>query len=251
MHSRLIDGLEWDLDEDGSGSLCNVHGDKVHLRQGDMDGACGPYCLVMAMLVRGQLRRRQAKGLERVDSRSRYGRLMKALGQHGPLLRVGTTGVDLLELLAQINDTEHFALKGEGRLLVRRTREYLQGGYPVVLGFHGRKGSDIRHWGPGHRHERARLPAPRPGPRPAARPGLERGDQQRGAWLALRLSLHQRQGHLGGDPQGNGRAALRAAAGFVTARVQARKRDGSATRVVFFRLEGENPCRACLCAPSC
>ncbi|MBG7352627.1 hypothetical protein GHU86_12690, partial [Pseudomonas aeruginosa] len=57
MQSRLIDGLEWDLDEDGSGGLCNVHGDKVHLRQGDMDGACGPYCLVMAMLVRGQLRR--------------------------------------------------------------------------------------------------------------------------------------------------------------------------------------------------
>ncbi len=42
MQSRLIDGLEWDLDEDGSGGLCNVHGDKVHLRQGDMDGACGP-----------------------------------------------------------------------------------------------------------------------------------------------------------------------------------------------------------------
>ena len=67
MQSRLIDGLEWDLDEDGSGGLCNANGDKVHLRQGDMDGACGPYCLVMAMLVRGQLRRRQAKGLERVD----------------------------------------------------------------------------------------------------------------------------------------------------------------------------------------
>lgn len=51
---------------------------------------------------------------------------MKALDQHGPLLRVGTTGVDLLELLAEINDTEHFALKGEGRRLVRHTREYLR-----------------------------------------------------------------------------------------------------------------------------
>ncbi|EIU3139504.1 hypothetical protein L4P32_006555, partial [Pseudomonas aeruginosa] len=61
--------------------------------------------------------------------------------------RVGTTGVDLLELLAEINDTEHFALKGEGRRLVRHTREYLEAGFPVVLGFHGRKGSDIRHWG--------------------------------------------------------------------------------------------------------
>ncbi|MED5773862.1 hydrophobic compound transporter HcuA, partial [Enterobacter kobei] len=35
----------------------------------------------------------------------------------------------------------------EGRRLVRHTREYLEAGFPVVLGFHGRKGSDIRHWG--------------------------------------------------------------------------------------------------------
>ncbi|CEI18541.1 glucose sorbosone dehydrogenase [Pseudomonas aeruginosa] len=86
--------------------------------------------------------------------------------------------------------------------------------------------------GPGHRHERARLPAPRPGPRPAARAGLERGDHQRGAWFPVRLSLYQCQGHLGGDPQGNGRLALRG--GFVTARVRTARRGGSATRVVFF-----------------
>lgn len=53
MQLCLIDGLEWDLDEDGSGGLCNVNGDKVYLCQGDMDGVCGFYCLVMVMLVCG------------------------------------------------------------------------------------------------------------------------------------------------------------------------------------------------------
>ncbi|MGV8422505.1 hypothetical protein ACV35O_34200, partial [Pseudomonas aeruginosa] len=59
----------------------------------------------------------------------------------------GAVHVALLELLAEINDTEHFALECEVRRLVRHTREYLEAGFPVVLGFHGRKVSDIRHCG--------------------------------------------------------------------------------------------------------
>ena len=146
MQSRLIDGLEWDLDEDGSGGLCNVHGDKVHLRQGDMDGACGPYCLVMAMLVRGQLRRRQAKGLERVDSRSRYGRLMKALDQHGPAARrhhrrrpAGAAG----------RDQRYRAFRPQGRgAQVGPAHPRIPGGrLSGSARFPRPQGSDIRHWG--------------------------------------------------------------------------------------------------------
>ncbi len=121
----------------------------------------GPYCLVMAMLVRGQLRRRPGQGLGGSTVAVATGAPMKALDQHGPRARVGTTGVDLLEPLAEINDTEHFAL---GQAQVVSTPANTEAGFPVVLGFHGRKGSDIRPLGPGHRHERARLPAPRPGP---------------------------------------------------------------------------------------
>lgn len=147
MHITLIDGLHWDVDELGSGGLINRRGDKVHLRQGDMDGACGPYCLVMAMLARNQLGRRQAKGLAPVDSRTRYGRLMQALERREPLIRVGTTGDDLLELLRVISDKEFRVERGSGRRMVERTRQHLAANIPVVLGFHGRKDSDIRHWG--------------------------------------------------------------------------------------------------------
>eukprot|EP01031_Cornospumella_fuschlensis_P053478 gene53478-65328_t len=47
MRIKLIEGLQWSTEPGGSGGLCNKRGEKVHLRQGDMDGACGPYCLVM------------------------------------------------------------------------------------------------------------------------------------------------------------------------------------------------------------
>lgn len=147
MRITLIDGLDWDLDEYGTGGLLNMRGDKVHLRQGDMDGACGPYCLVMAMLARNQLGRRQAKGLAPVDSRTRYGRLMEALNRHETLIRVGTTGEDLLDLLGVISDKEYRVERGSGARMVELTRRHLEGNIPVVLGFHGRKGSDIRHWG--------------------------------------------------------------------------------------------------------
>lgn len=147
MRITLIDGLGWDLGEEGGGGLINRRGDKVHLRQGDMDGACGPYCLVMAMLARNQLGRRQAKGLAPVDSRTRYGRLMEALNRHETLVRVGTTGDDLLELLQVISDKEFRVERGSGKRMVELTRRHLQENIPVVLGFHGRKDSDIRHWG--------------------------------------------------------------------------------------------------------
>lgn len=147
MQIRLIEGLQWNLQESSEGWLCNARGEKIHLRQGDMDGACGPYCLAMAMLARNQLSRAQARGFEPVDGRSRYGRLMQALEHHEPLVRVGTTGDDLLDLLAQVNDREHFVCQGPGLEILQRTREHLQRDLPVLLGFHGRRESGIKHWG--------------------------------------------------------------------------------------------------------
>ena len=47
MNIELIDGLGLDAD----GCLTNANGGAVHLRQGDLDGACGPYCVVMALLA--------------------------------------------------------------------------------------------------------------------------------------------------------------------------------------------------------
>ena len=147
MQIRLIEGLGWSREEDAEGWLCNARGEKVHLRQGEMDGACGPYCLAMAMLVRNQISRAQARGFEPVDGRSHYGRLMQAQEGREPLVRVGTTGDDLLELLSVINDREHQVCQGPARRILELTREHLQRNVPVLLGFHGRAKSAIRHWG--------------------------------------------------------------------------------------------------------
>lgn len=72
---------------------------------------------------------------------------MKVLDQYGLLLCVGIIGVDLLELLVEINDIEYFVFKGEGCRLVWYICEYLEVGFLVVFGFYGCKGSDICYWG--------------------------------------------------------------------------------------------------------
>ncbi len=32
-------------------------GDQIHLRQGELDGACGPYCIISALIALGLMRR--------------------------------------------------------------------------------------------------------------------------------------------------------------------------------------------------
>jgi hypothetical protein len=49
MKLDLLSGLQFDA----HGLLVNEFEDKVHFRQGDMDGACGPYCIAMSLLVLG------------------------------------------------------------------------------------------------------------------------------------------------------------------------------------------------------
>jgi hypothetical protein len=48
--------LELDPDR-GPVALLTDPEEAVHLRQGDMDGACGPYALVMAMIAMGLAKR--------------------------------------------------------------------------------------------------------------------------------------------------------------------------------------------------
>ena len=52
----------------------------IHLRQGDMDGACAVYSLMMAMIVCGVINRKEAEGLyKRLDGRSSLAKLLKQL----------------------------------------------------------------------------------------------------------------------------------------------------------------------------
>lgn len=82
-------------------------GDLVHLRQGDLDGACGPYCLFSALITLGLLSRDDLQeNMWLWKGSSREGRLRDALKKFGVLSSDGTFGWDLVEL------TSYYKRKG-------------------------------------------------------------------------------------------------------------------------------------------
>lgn len=72
----------------------------VHLRQGEMDGACGPYSLVMALIMLGAMSRDDACNLHGHDGRTREGKFREKLLEFGSLVSGGTDGMDLCRLAA-------------------------------------------------------------------------------------------------------------------------------------------------------
>ncbi|QJQ12836.1 MULTISPECIES: hypothetical protein [Pseudomonas] len=69
--------------------------DYVHLRQGEMDGACGPYCVVMTLIALGVMSRDQARSLDSFDGRTRLGRFRENLMAFGALVTEGTDDFDV------------------------------------------------------------------------------------------------------------------------------------------------------------
>lgn len=84
----------------------NASGDLVHVRQGDLDGACGPYCMFMALIALKLMSRDEAKNMDQLDGRTREGRFRDALYAFGVLSSEGSDGSDLEWL------TDYFKAKG-------------------------------------------------------------------------------------------------------------------------------------------
>ena len=73
--------------------------EKVHLRQGGLDGACGPYSVVMALITLGILRYAEATSMYQWSGRSREGRFRDELKKFGALVSEGTDGRALVGLV--------------------------------------------------------------------------------------------------------------------------------------------------------
>ncbi|RPJ53393.1 MAG: hypothetical protein EHM23_31035 [Acidobacteria bacterium] len=71
----------------------------VHLMQGSLDGACGPYSLMMALLICGVVDRYAAARYGAVDRRTSLGRMLAEWHRLGPLVKEGTDPVQLVTLL--------------------------------------------------------------------------------------------------------------------------------------------------------
>lgn len=90
-----------------NGPVSAESGELVHLRQGDLDGACGPYCLFSALITLGLLQRDDLlENMALWKGSSRGGRLRDALKKFGVLSSDGTFGWNLVEL------TSYYKRKG-------------------------------------------------------------------------------------------------------------------------------------------
>jgi hypothetical protein len=120
---------------------------RVHLMQGDADGACGPYCVFMALLVHGVARRGAFTGWGKVKGSTSEGKLLaKMEADHSALFRGGT---DLEQLEALLDET--YSGKVRARLIdvngaACRTAVEAEvlAGNPVILGIDA--GDDDRHF---------------------------------------------------------------------------------------------------------
>lgn len=114
----------------------------VHLAQGDLDGACGPYCLFMALLILGVVRRDEIK--PGADGGDDIEKLFKRLHRYGGFFRDGTDVVELKRHLKEF--APHLMVKATKSKGVE-LRDWLEGhiteDHPVILGL--RWGGEA-HW---------------------------------------------------------------------------------------------------------
>lgn len=114
----------------------------VHLAQGALDGACGPYCLFMALLILGVVRRDEIMvGSSDGDN---IERLFKRLHRYGPFFRQGTDVTQLKKHLTEfarhlrVEATESF-----GTELRAWMEGHVRDDHPVILGIRWGSGA---HW---------------------------------------------------------------------------------------------------------
>ncbi|MBX0330826.1 hypothetical protein K2Z83_24515 [Oscillochloris sp. ZM17-4] len=118
---------------------------KVFLRQGDADGACGPYSMLMALLICGLVDRDHIDYFARLDRRTNYGKLMDQLDKHSGLFRDGTTLDELVSVIEGVF-THHLSFEQNSAAGTEvRGFVYTQvaAGHPVILGLQFAEGN---HW---------------------------------------------------------------------------------------------------------
>jgi len=115
MNTMLVSQL---LKVSPKGPVSSETGNLVHLRQGQLDGACGPYCLISALITLGMMGRDDVtENMCRWKGSSREGRFRDALYAFGVLNSEGTEGSDLLWL------TDFFKRKGLAARHVQGTKK--------------------------------------------------------------------------------------------------------------------------------
>lgn len=130
----------------------------VHLRQGDLDGACGPYALMMAMLAYGAITRKDAVDLwlGKLKSSTKVGKVISNLDA---LLRDGTDAKHLKALFeatqaysrlnglacnGKLQNLRISETKDRGQQLFKTIYSSIDKGFPLILCLEW--GKNDAHW---------------------------------------------------------------------------------------------------------
>jgi hypothetical protein len=129
--------------------------DEIHLRQGDMDGACGPYCLAMAMIAMGLITRQEVTegnyhGNSKIAKMIRY--LEQSSGKH--FFRKGTDRKHLhdaikeafkrdIELLYLDKNLQGKYFRDFMNIFIKDDADFV---LPVILGVDFGKNTEWAHW---------------------------------------------------------------------------------------------------------
>ncbi|WP_416422368.1 hypothetical protein RAM80_20990 [Pseudomonas sp. App30] len=113
----------------------NEAGEPVHFRQGDLDGACGPYSLMMALVANGIVTRSEASYMGLHDGRTRLGKFYNRLVEFGGLINNGTNEYDLDWLMDCFrNQVSLKKFNGTTRSLVTDLVTAVTAGYSTIVG---------------------------------------------------------------------------------------------------------------------
>jgi len=138
---KLIDKVK--VSKDGPVSQSE---ESIHLMQGSMDGACGPYALMMILIILGEVERDNAIKLSEADGRTRLGKFRENLLLFGSLCKDGSDYSDL----EWLSDCFSSSIKTEiykglnTRRLAATIKEYLDREEPLALSFSWQGGG--AHW---------------------------------------------------------------------------------------------------------
>ncbi len=118
---------------------------RIHLRQGSLDGACGPYCLFMTLIICGVVQREEATSLDMFDGRTALGKLYKLLEQYGGFFRQGTNLKDFQRFVQQsFNKNLDSDVCSTLGIEIRKFIEFhVRNNHPVILGIEWSTGG---HW---------------------------------------------------------------------------------------------------------
>ncbi|WP_128653081.1 hypothetical protein [Pseudomonas aeruginosa] len=113
----------------------NERGESVHFRQGDLDGACGPYSLLMALVTNGIIRREEASYMGLRDGRTRLGKFHNRLAEFGGLISNGTDEFEL-DWLGECfsRQIEIEIMEGNTRAMVEQLVNAIRQGRSSIVG---------------------------------------------------------------------------------------------------------------------